>query len=166
MTKLTNKRDIAYKAMYFGDGNTIWLRPSQCRCVVLIVSSSKSRYKLNAAAEFAGLEEGAKEQLIRQLEYWRDNPHHTIKQWYHGWETSKYRECYVLKYKAHRFYGFLHKPTFNNRYVVWAITTHGRKHKKDTDLKLLDEVVKIRDDNEIKLAISKFEGGLGNLIER
>ena len=80
---------------------------------------------------------------------------------YHGWNKSeyggRYTNCFVFKYKLHRFYGFLCNPKEKNpRYQICILVKKATKKEHETDETELKQVENIRSNLAVQRKIRDF----------
>jgi hypothetical protein len=80
---------------------------------------------------------------------------------HHGWnkgeQDGKYVECYVFKPPpSFRFYGFILHPKWDARFQVFVIVHQTSKHESGTDWKILDGVLRLRDQPELIEIVSGY----------
>jgi len=111
--------------------------------------------ELNAARAYESLAVTAKRQINKHIERWTAG-HDQPKTWFHGFPSlPEYKECFVFKYREHRFYGFLCNPRPKSapRFRLCVLTTHDEKYEWETDEAILPRVAMWRSNLASRAAI-------------
>lgn len=99
--------------------------------------------ELDAETEFEALKSNGQSTMRARFDYWLAEG--VCDSYFHGFKNDsnwKYRECFVFRWKTHRWYGFLCHPLpkSNPAFLVCALCIHVYKNEQDTDRAELQRV--------------------------
>lgn len=111
--------------------------------------------QLDAGPNFDGLDEKDERNLRSRMEHWiagNNGP----KNWFHGFNDTKFRICFVFKLPGRRWYGFLCHPLpkTNPRFWLCVLAIHAFKHERATDTAELERVNQWASNATVRAAIS------------
>ena len=126
------------------------LQHSSWQAVAFLRCADKN---VNALPVFGRLSRNNDMELRTRFDCWIGGVHH--KQWFHGWDDPRYRDCFVFKSKDHRFYGFLCHPMSgtNKRFRACILCSHATKSDWNTDKKELKRAQQLLLDPAVQAAI-------------
>lgn len=130
------------------------------RGVAFLVSENNEDKKITGKVAFDRLNNTGDRMLRSRFDAWQSGQPNKHAR-YHGWDKSEYNgrytNCFVFKYKSHRFYGFLCNPKENNlRYQVCILVKHATKKEHETDETELKQVENIRSNLTVQRKIKDF----------
>jgi hypothetical protein len=132
------------------------LTPSDWRAIAFLVSSD--RRETNAAEAFARLAGNRAREVRARFDFWISGGQND--RYFHGWPgSSKYKECWVFKWKENRtdqrLYGFLAnpRPRTNPGFQVCVLAWHSAKTARETDSTILERIIDLRSDRSVADAL-------------
>ena len=118
------------------------------RGVAFLISENNEDKRITAKTAFDSLNKTYERSFRTRFDAWQSGqPNKSAR--YHGWDKSeyggRYTNCFVFKYKSHRFYSFLCNPKETNpRYQICILVRYARKKEWVTDITDLKHVEEIR----------------------
>jgi hypothetical protein len=99
--------------------------------------------ELDAGISFDDLKDNAKYTVRSRFDLWLDEG--ICDKYFHGFKNDsdlRFRDCFVFKWKKHRWYGFLcnPRPKSNPAYLLCVLAIHAMKNEHDTDREELKRV--------------------------
>jgi hypothetical protein len=101
--------------------------------------------ELDAGVLFDDLKENGKYTVTSRFDLWLDGG--ICDKYFHGFKNDSelnYRNCFVFKWKQHRWYGFLchPQPKSDPSFLLCILTIHAIKKEHETDRAELERVCK------------------------
>ena len=133
----------------------VGLKSSNHRAIAVLRSSSDG--DIDAADTLENLSNKRRREVFERFDYWIDGG--IRNNWFHGWSSGDYRNCFVFKWKenkaCHRLYGFLFhpQPSGNPSFQICVLASHANKKEWETDPRELNGILRFLADPRVRGAI-------------
>jgi hypothetical protein len=114
---------------------------------------------IDAKMAFDRLGQETDRKLRSRFDHWIDGGRPN-KKWFHSWDESKNRHCFVFKWnegsQGHRLYGFLcHPSPLYSSFQLCVLFSHATKNQWETNPRELKKANELRKDDAVIKAIIK-----------
>jgi hypothetical protein len=128
---------------------------------VAFLKSSTVSY-VNVTTTFPTLDENTQRTFNTRMDTWVTGAFDNKPAWYHGWDKSQYGgayvDCFVVKARDDRLYGFLCHPKkpLDPRYLLCVLILHANKTDWSTDVTELKRAKAMSTDSNVAQALTRL----------